>query len=496
MSKLEFITLLPISTLALMIVMFMLSLCFVRGQRLYLLLTLLAFLIVFWGFTYSGERVEAHGQSISVTPLLLFDRLGVFYSKLMVLTCMAIAVLAYPYLRQIHRHREEFYLLLLLVCLGAVILVLSQHFASFFLGLEILGISLFAMIAYPLGSQKTETGATRHCLEAAMKYLVLSSIASAFILLGLAFIYAQTGSMSVAGLQAYLNTTEVLSGLLLPGALILTLVGFGFKLSLVPFHWWTADVYQGAPTPVTALIATVAKGAMLLALIRYFIMSGALEFQSVLDTLTVVALVSMLVGNILALTQHNIKRLLAYSSIAHMGYLLVAYLGVANMASYTQDSLAMEAIAVYIAAYFVTTIGAFSVVSVVSECKELSPHVYDIHFYRGLFWRRPWVAACFIFILLSLAGIPLTLGFIAKFYIFAAGAQNELWGLLMAVVVGSAIGLYYYLRVIIVIVQKEPNDVSVEKNASWLDVAIIFGLTSMLIVLGVYPAPLISWVQL
>jgi NADH-quinone oxidoreductase subunit N len=499
MTGTEFTALLPFTLLAAMVVVMMLVLAIVRHHLMFFILTLLSLLLTFWGLDYIGKSLLANGQSVAVTPLLLMDQGVVFYSKVIVLACAAVAMQAYRYFRFDNRQEknvEEFYLLLLLACLGAVVLIASQHFAGFFLGLEIMGVSLFSMIAYPVGVKQTQTLGVHHSIEAAIKYLVLSSIASAFLLLGIAFIYAQTGELSITGLQAYFNSGATLSGLFLPGAMLLLLVGVGFKLSLVPFHWWTPDVYQGAPTPVTALVATVAKGAMVVALVRYFIVTDAYRNQVVWDVLTVVVVASMLVGNLLALTQHNIKRLLAYSSIAHIGYLLVAFIAAADRQTNAALSLGVEAIAMYVVAYFVTTLGAFAVVGAVSDRQEYSNDCYDLRHYRGLFWQRPWITTCFIFMLLSLAGIPLTLGFIGKFYIFAAGAQSHLWGLLLAVVLGSAIGLYYYLRVIIILVQKEAESSRAVTESSWIDSAIIFSLTGVLIVLGIYPAPLISWMPM
>lgn len=499
MSRLELMALLPIGTLALMVVVMLLVLCYVRHHLLFLLLTLFALFLTYLGMDNSAGLLIGK-ESIAITPLLLVDSSVVLFSKLTVLGCMAVAFHAYRYFGHKERHVvkvEEFYLLLLMACLGALVLIGSFHFAGFFLGLEIMSISLFALIAYPLAKTPSNNYALHHSLEAAMKYLVLSSIASAFLLLGIAFLYAQTGTLSLAGLQQYFYSAAQLSGVYISAALLLLLVGVGFKLSLVPFHWWTPDVYQGAPTPVTALVATVAKGAVVVALMRYFVVTGAIWHSEVLTVLTVIVVATMLVGNLLALTQHNIKRLLAYSSIAHVGYLFVAFLAVTGFRTADYGSFSLEAIAIYIVAYFVTTLGAFAVVSAVSDQRKYVADVYDLRHYRGLFWRAPWITVCFILMLLSLAGIPLTLGFIGKFYLFAAGAKSGLWGLLLAIVLGSAIGLYYYLRVIIVLVQKESAEGLPGSTVSaGMDAALIFGLTTVLVVFGVYPTPLIDWVSL
>src|SRR6185437_15997741 len=201
------------------------------------------------------------------------------------------------------------------------------------------------------------------------------------------------------------------------------------------------DVYQGAPAPVTAFIATASKAGMFAVLIRFFYVAGGSRDGRVLTIITVLAIASMVAGNLLALRQRNVKRLLAYSSIAHMGYLLVAF--EAASASYATAAAAVE---FYFLAYFVTTLAAFGIIAALATRAGEPEDVTD---YRGVFWQRPWLALTFAAMLLSLAGIPLTAGFIAKFYIVAAGANAELWLLLLVLIVTSVVGLYYYLRVVL-----------------------------------------------
>ena len=215
----------------------------------------------------------------------------------------------------------------------------------------------------------------------------------------------------------------------------LIVVGFGFKLALVPFHLWTPDVYQGAPAPVTAFVATVSKGAMFAVLLRYFTIIDVRAHHTVFLIFAILAIASMVVGNLLALLQSNVKRLLAYSSIAHLGYLVVAFLA--------SGALAATAITFYLVAYFVTTIGAFGVVTVLSSADS---EAEDLDEYRGLFARRPWLSVVFTAMLLSLAGIPLTAGFVGKFYLTVAAGGAALWSLLIVMMITSGIGLFYYLR--------------------------------------------------
>ena len=325
-------------------------------------------------------------------------------------------------------------------------------------------------------------------LEAALKYLILSGVSSATLLFGIAFLFAVTGSLSFQGMADATAHMEHASVFVLIGATFV-LAGIAFKLSLAPFHMWTPDVYEGAPAPTTAFLATVSKGGIFAVLLRFFVSFDGFRFEAILESLFWVALLSILVGNILALMQDKIKRVLAYSSIAHIGYLLVGFLAASAVGG---KQLAIEASMFFLIAYFVTTIGAFGVVTIMSGSTQSDHDTDQLSQYEGLFWRRPLLAAFFSAMLLSLAGIPLTVGFIGKFYIFAAGVQSGLWQLLAAVVVGSGIGLYYYLRIIFSMT-KQP--VSEDEIDIPLAGGCALGMVSvLLVVLGVYPTPVVEWV--
>ena len=340
-----------------------------------------------------------------------------------------------------------------------------------------LSISLYAMIAYP------EEGAAP--LEAALKYLVLSGVASTTQLFGMALAYAATGSMAFDAVFAA-------GSLLAVAGQAMILVGVAFKLSLVPFHMWTPDVYQGAPAPVTGFVATVSKGAVVALLLRYVVETGALGAAPLVLGVVLIAVVSMVVGNLLALLQDNLKRILAYSSIAHIGYLLIAVVLAASVAG---APMALETGMVYLAGYFLMTLAAFGVMTVLSS-EAGGVDVERLEAYEGLFWRRPMLAATLAAAALSLAGIPLTVGFIAKFYLFAAGAQGELWTLVWALVIGSAIGVYYYLRIIFTMT-KTPAEGSApspaaEDGPAWEGVAVVVALGGGILVFGIYPTPIID----
>jgi NADH-quinone oxidoreductase subunit N len=416
-----------------------------------------------------------------VTPLLIIDQYSLLFTIVVCASAMALAVWSFPYFLELDDQREEYFLLLTVATIGAIVMVSSNHFVSTVLGLETLSMSLYGMIAYPLHSAKS----AKFPLEASVKYLVLSAAASGFILFGMALIYAQTGTLSFA------SVTELPAAGLGDGytivALLMVVSGMAFKLSLAPFHMWTPDVYEGAPLPATAYLATIGKAAMFVVLLRFIQISDALSFDSMVTVLALIAAASMLAGNLLALLQDNLKRILAYSSIAHMGYLMLALIA----GHYVTGTIAVEAITFYLIAYVIMSLGAFGVASVISSSEKEFDSIKE---YRGLFWRNPLLATTFIAMLLSLAGIPLTVGFIGKFYIFLSGVESGLWVLLGVLVLGSGIGLYYYLRIIYRIFMPEKHLLpyrvgGVESVSSYAVLAILLFL---LLLFGVYPAPIMS----
>ena len=256
----------------------------------------------------------------------------------------------------------------------------------------------------------------------------------------------------------------------------------------MPFHLWTPDVYEGAPLPATAFLATVGKVAMAALMMRFMSVSGVLDSPAITKVLTVIAVLSILGGNLLALLQANLKRLLSYSSIAHMGYLLIALMAIDSAVS-DEGSLGGEAVSFYLTAYVIMSLGAFGVMMVVSDSAHERDHLGH---YQGLFWREPWLALIFTAMLLSLAGIPLTVGFIGKFYIFSAGVETAQWGPLAAMVIGSGIGLFYYLRIIYRMITPLDYDdpLPVAGIRDVISHGILLVLLGALVVLGVAPGGL------
>ena len=420
---------------------------------------------------------------LEVTPLLLIDNFACYYMALVLAASLACITLIHAYLggdsgKGYPGNREELYLLVLLSAAGGLVLVSAQHLASLFIGLELLSVPTYGMIAYAFFNKRS--------LEAGIKYMVLSAAGSAFLLFGMALLYAESGNLAFADIGISLIRE---SSQLVQIGIGMMLIGLAFKLSLVPFHLWTPDVYEGAPAPVAAFLATASKVAVFAVLLRLYQMSPAMSGGWLNELLTLIAIASILFGNLLALLQNNLKRLLGYSSIAHFGYLLVALVA--------SKGLAVEAVGVYLATYVLTSLGAFGVITLMST--PYSGRDADaLYEYRGLFWRRPYLTAVLTVMMLSLAGIPLTAGFIGKFYVIAAGVEAHLWWLLGAMVLGSAIGVFYYLRVMVTLFMREPNLHRHDAPFDWGQRAggiMLLVVALLAFFLGVYPQPLLELVQ-
>lgn len=420
---------------------------------------------------------------IEVTPLLLIDAFACYYMGLVLAASLACITLIHAYLggnsgKGYPGNREELYLLVLLSAAGGLVLVSAQHLAGLFIGLELLSVPTYGMIAYAFFNKRS--------LEAGIKYMVLSAAGSAFLLFGMALLYAESGNLGFADIGASLAQE---SSQLVQIGIGMMLIGLAFKLSLVPFHLWTPDVYEGAPAPVAAFLATASKVAVFAVLLRLYQISPAMSGGWLSELLTLIAIASILFGNLLALLQNNLKRLLGYSSIAHFGYLLVALIA--------SKGLAVEAVGVYLATYVLTSLGAFGVITLMST--PYSGRDADaLYEYRGLFWRRPYLTAVLTVMMLSLAGIPLTAGFIGKFYVIAAGVEAQLWWLLGAMVLGSAIGVFYYLRVMVTLFMREPNMHRHDAPFDWGQRAggiMLLVVALLAFFLGVYPQPLLELVQ-
>jgi NADH-quinone oxidoreductase subunit N len=466
MSKTDFLSVIPLFILTSSAILIMFSISVKRNHKIIYVITALSLIGDFIYLASYNAKVKW-----IIEPLFIFDGFGIFNMGLILLTAVAVTMISYAYFEQREERKEEYYILLILATLGACTLVISKHFVSLFLGLEILSVSLYSMIAYLRGRARSD--------EAGIKYLIMAAFSSAFLLFGMALVYSSTGSMDFKTIGQHLSALPDLPLVTMTG-FGLIVVGIGFKLSVVPFHMWAADVYEGAPAPVTAFIATISKGGMIALLVRFFSAINGYQYQSLTLMFTVIAIISMFVGNLLALGQNNVKRILAYSSIAHMGYILVAFLA--------GQELGVEAVSFYLVAYFITSVGAFGIVAMLSDRDRDAELMED---YRGLLWRRPWTAAALAAMLLSLAGIPLTAGFVGKFYVVAAGVNMDLWVLVAMLAVNSALGLYYYIKIIAVMFESregEPEPTDMLRPSAYIVSGVTLSiLVGLLIWVGIYP---------
>ena len=435
------------------------------------------------------DSSEEYWKARQITALFTCDGYGLLYTSLILIIAIIVSCLAYRWFVQEHLSNSLFYVILLFMTLGGITLVYASHLIAFFIGIELLSIPFVGLIGY----QYIQT----HALEAAVKYMILSAVASAFLLMGIAFYYATTGELTFSGLSYQLSTISYPSNLLLMGVCLI-LVGVGFKLSLVPFQLWLPDVYQGAPTVVALLLSTVGKVALFCAIARLFLLAPIVNNETIRMILVIMAFLSILWGNLVALMQTSLKRLLAYSSIAHFGYLLIALISV------QYQVLALETIGVYLIGYILANICILGVISLESHSNELQDHENEVDL-SGLFWRRPILALTMGMGLLSLAGVPLTAGFVGRFLLVLLGVTAELWWLIAAVVIGSALGLYFYARLIInLYIRPTYRDDQLINNPviklKWQDIKIselMIAFSALLILIcGIYPKWLFNLVSM
>lgn len=409
----------------------------------------------------------------TIEPLFIIDGYSLFFLGIIIISALFVTFLSYDYIKLLQGVKEEYYIIIFTATLGASLLAVANHFILFFLGIETLSISLYILIAF----QRSKSNS----IEAGIKYLILASVSSAFLLFGMALIYTAFGTMQFTAIVKSLGSGGELSLLVVSGFGMM-IVGIGFKLALVPFHMWTPDVYQGAPAPVSAYVATASKGAVMAVFIRFFFNLRGFENHYLIGAVSAIAILSMFVGNILAIKQKNIKRLLGYSSIANMGYLIIILL--------TGSNRGIQASVFYLISYFFTTLGAFGVVTLLSTCETEAEMIDD---FKGLFWKRPGIAIVFTLALLSLAGIPITAGFIAKFYVVFEGLKAGLIVLVVALIINSVIGLYYYLRIITMLFSPASDTKLPELTLIGNFSLAIIGIS--IIVLGVYPGWLIEIIE-
>jgi NADH-quinone oxidoreductase subunit N len=474
----DFVSLVPVAILTVGGIALLLSEVFlVSGRRTYQALLTVAF-------------AAAAGAYAAWTPPLgpVFGRQAMadnFSAFITVIVCAGLALSALvgaSWLEQRNAQRGEFYALATFAAAGMVLLGMATDFLVAFIAIETMSLATYALAAYQRRGKRPA--------EAAFKYLVLGAISSALFLYGAALLYGATGSTLFSALQGGAGSPLYLAGLGLVAA------GVAFKVAAVPFHAWTPDVYEGAPTPVTAFMAAGVKTAAFAVLARIFLSAegGSAAPSSLSGIVYALAALTMIFGNLLALPQRSVKRMLAYSSIAHAGYLLVGVMAAATVAAREQ---ALAGILFYLVAYSATAIGAFAVVGAVERrprADDEPADAWDLARFSGLARTRPALAFAMAVFLLSLAGIPPTAGFVGKLYIFRAAVGAEQYGLAVLGVLTSVLGAYYYLRVVVYMYMRPPEGETEALSAPAMSVALAAAV-AVVVVLGVVADPVVRLAQ-
>jgi NADH-quinone oxidoreductase subunit N len=373
----------------------------------------------------------APSDEVLFGSMLYIDQYTIFFNGIFILGTILITLISIGNLHFDKINVGEYYALLLFSTTGMILLAQAAHLIMIFLGLEVLSLAVYILVGLPKHSFRAN--------EASLKYFLLGAFASGFFLYGLTFVYGATGSLALENISQYILQSGLGSNTYLLIGMALVLAGFSFKMALVPFHMWTPDVYEGASTPVTAFMAVGVKAAIFAALVRFFWMAFPELQIKWLPMLWLLSVLTMTVGNLLALVQDNVKRMLAYSSIAHAGYILIAVVAGTDRG--------LTGMLFYILSYTFMTIGIFGVIILIQSRFGVGERVDD---FQGLGFKYPLLGVVTAIFLFSLAGIPPTAGFAAKFYIFSAAVESQFIWLVILGVINSAIAVYYYLRLVIV----------------------------------------------
>src|SRR5580704_14104071 len=423
--------------------------------------------------------VVANGSpGLSFSNMLIVDGFATFFRVLVIVVGILSVFSAVQYLKREHSESSEYYALLLFSVTGQCIMATANELIMIFIGLEISSIATYILAGYLRDDKRNN--------EAALKYFLLGSFATAFLLYGIAWIYGTTGSTNLAEIRNLLMTGGGARNMTLAGtAAALMFVGFAFKVSAAPFQIWAPDVYQGAPAPVTLFMSAGPKAVAFAVFLRVFMTAFAPITNRWEPFVWSSALLTMIIGNFAALMQTNIKRLLAYSSIAHAGYVMVA------VAAHNQIGIA--AAMFYLAAYAFMNIGAFAVITHFARQGEKYVDVADL---AGLGWKQPVTAALFSIFLLSLIAVPLTGGFFGKFYIFKAALDAHLVWLAVLGLLNSAVAAYYYLRVIVVMYMQEPGEATATLQPLSIGIRTALWASALgTLILGIFPSTLLNFAR-
>jgi NADH-quinone oxidoreductase subunit N len=429
------------------------------------------------------DDITDNGTRTLVAGVIAYDTLSMFLTITICIGVILVSMLSDEYLRGTVNDGPEIYSLYLVAAIGGIVMASANDLIVLFLGLETLSLALYVLASSNRRSSESA--------ESGLKYFVLGGFASAFFLYGIALVYGATGSTNISEMVAALQTNVDPFGndaLALAGIALL-IVGLGFKVAAVPFHVWAPDVYQGAPSPVTAFMASVGKAAAFAAMLRVLVIALPFYRDDWRPIVWVLALLTLVVGSTLAVVQNNVKRMLAYSSISHAGFILVGVEAAAHGAGDADPGPGMPSVVVYLLLYSVLVIGSFAVVTVVSRGSDGST---DLSSFTGLARRRPLLALAFTVFLLAQAGVPFTTGFIAKFAVIQAAVEVESYAIAVIAMVAAVIAAFLYLRIMVTMWASDPaDDVAVLPVPFAAGLAILAAVV-FTIVVGIVPGWLID----
>ena len=479
MTQLDFYTILPVTILTVWACVLLLVDLFIPKDRKGITALLSALgLAVTLGFTLS----QIGDESIAFNSMIALDGFSTFVNALLIISGLLGIALAYGYVKRMGIERGEYYTLLLFSIIGMMLMAQATDLIMVFLALELLSIPLYVLAAFARPRLDSE--------EAGMKYFLLGAFSTGFVVYGIALIFGATGSTGLSAIvqSASTGTSSASTGsagsLLLTIGAALILIGFGFKVAAVPFHMWTPDVYQGAPTAVTAFMSSGAKIAGFAALLRVFATAFPSIAVDMTDILWILSALTMIVGNVIAISQTDIKRLLAYSSIAHAGYILMAFVPYGNPA--VRD-VSIAAGLFYLVSYAITNFGAWGVVIALENKEGRGLLIED---YAGLSKRHPALAAAMTVFILSLIGFPPTIGMVGKFYLFRAVIDGGFTWLAIIGVLTSLVSAYYYLRVVVNMYMRD-GEPSAERE-TWLSLTTA-SMALLTVIVSFVPQFLFTW---
>jgi NADH-quinone oxidoreductase subunit N len=451
-----------------------------KGQKdLLAYFSLMMLLVAF----YATYRLAFSSSIYAFGGLFILDPFSNFFKLLLYLATALTILISIRYLEVEHVHLGEYYAFILFSTSGMMIMVSGADLITIYLGLELMSLSLYILSGFKRYERKS--------IEASAKYFVLGSFSSGVLLFGISLLYGLSGSTQLKDMGKVFQTLQMDSSPALLLAMVLLVVGFGFKVAAVPFHMWTPDVYEGAPTSVTAYMSVATKAASFAAFLRVFLEALGPIQDSWRILLIALSVATMAVGNVVAIAQTNIKRMLAYSSIAHAGYALIGLV--------VATDLGIFSLMLYMAIYAFMNLGAFGVVIFLRKNPDRSPSQTDsggdeISDFTGLSKKNRLAAFVMLVFMFSLTGIPPTAGFVAKFYIFMAAVESGLVWLAVVGVLFSAVSAYYYLRIVMVMYMKEPETQTPLTVSPAVTVA-LWVTTLAILGLGVYPSPLVEYAQ-